>query len=998
MQQFGGGRMTEGPMGSLLMMLLGSNMWPLAGRNQSQTDALWQRQHTMDMMQVGRNAVANAFPLRNLGFNGQSIPGQMVTQMLSSPGGGPMMNLFSPILGGNPVLAQQSTFASMQGFNMAGLGTLRGLSMSELSSATDKFNQGFYNTRLQTAAEQRQKMLNNDGFRQSMQNVGYDMGDMTGPAATPTAQLRRIAEKGQQLDSYVADLGKGGFDQSAIMAKLQNFGVKDTSGDLAKKIEEAVKKGAKEGNKDTASTIAKAINENKSVTSIRDAAQQSAQYISTQDRQITTGVNLRRSMGFAQEDIYGFTNEAIKNRLIQGKNYGDVLKIFSGDETNANPTDAMRAMDAARGFFGRDLSGKQLAQSVSDFIGTSNVNLASNPNILTNTFSGLRALSRTGNMDLDQIKGLVAQVQQATSLGGATGYFGGIEASDIVQKAAASAGSISTINTPEMSQFIRMQGGSATMTQNYAKGQVISANEPISYQLAALYHSYNGNKAVQASIKNYAQNANGQQLTDIGFQNFMRTLPGNAIANLQYAETNKTAQALGFQEGTAAGIDFGGLGGKSATAAAFTRLKYTLGNGQMAQKAINRGMAMLQKGDVNGFLSDRELMVSGDIYNTFSSLATQGFLNDYNPQAVAAKKEFQKQQAINAEYERRVAVDMGHMNAPALTRFTQAIISGEGLEGLANAVGISKTGSMYSQAFAAQKSIRNIKGSKNLNDALGSGGAGWLKPQIDEINTGIKFKLTKAQLSQLKEGGNLDDVLSKDQLSGTSEQDKLSIRALAKDHQLYDNLGDGDTLTDATARQNAVSDQINRVIDQSSAAQTLIKTADESLLGTKDNRPDADSLNQNSILNQYGGQNFLKMLASGGTDAEAIYKKYQKYAEESQGGVTQDAGGKFGLGEEHTALLKLQNPDAKTSFNSREEAEAALKGLDQASLESSGMGMSLKSWATAHGEAKNQIDTVKNAANASANLANLPELVQHLVTAINNVSAAINGTPTAPIK
>src|SRR5271165_5251761 len=78
---FTGGRMPFG-IGSILMSMFGNRMWPIVqpGTTQGQFDAVWQRQHDMQMMQIARNTVSSWYPFQNMGgMNENSITTQIIS-------------------------------------------------------------------------------------------------------------------------------------------------------------------------------------------------------------------------------------------------------------------------------------------------------------------------------------------------------------------------------------------------------------------------------------------------------------------------------------------------------------------------------------------------------------------------------------------------------------------------------------------------------------------------------------------------------------------------------------------------------------------------------------------------------------------------------------------------------------------------------------------------------------------------------------------------------
>lgn len=952
------GRMGEGAIGSLMMMLMGEKMWPLSTRGaQSQYDALWQRQHSMQMMDIGRNAAANWFPLRNIGFDPNSQMGRMATTILSQPNS-PIAQFMAPILGGNPVLAQQSTFAAMAGAaGGVGLGTTAGMSIGQLNRGTEVFNQGFYNTRIQSASEFRNRMRDSASAQRTFRGAGYDSAELFQGDFGADSKIGKLATRNKGLDAIVEQISK--LDKTELTREKLS-GIVKTEVTPSKEFIDALTKAAKDGNKG----VIEAFEKSKSVTTIRDASVLAQQAISNQNRQIVTGVNLRRSMGFAQEDIYGMVNEAIKSRLVSGKNYGDVMRLFSGTATGTGPTAALQAVEAARGYFGNEMSGKQLMQATSDFVGYSNVDLAKNPGVLADSFRTIKALSRVGNIDFNQLKTMVEQTTGLAGQGGATGRFGGVESVDIVKNAVLNAMAQSSQMT---NQSVRWAGGTNAMVAARVQGAVESAQQPISYQLAALYHG--GDADTKRRIADYVKNAGGTALTDVGYQNFLNTLPGGVVKNTQYAQFNTTAQQLGFQEGQAAGLDFQSMGGKAAVAAVFARWNQRMGGPNSGIAA--RGRALLKAGKFNEFLANKEMMVD-NFHDEFKVLVDNGymdkFVEDINPRVKAERQSMQRAIKASSTFEKNIAKDMGYMNASTMTRLVQAVINGdvtqEGIGALGTALGMGDTTSLYGQATLAQKQIENIRAGTL---AEGLSGAGLTGSVISDLQIGARIGVTGAQLARIREGKSAADVLTKDQLHVTTKFDRMRIEELAQSNVLKDFHG---TVSDKSLREFYIKKTTDKLIDD----MDVTKTAEVGL--------NSELTKKGGILDDLAKGQLGKGLTEGDKKTEGFYKLIK--------GLNNDdvASGKDGY-RITGSHAKLMGEAAKKKFATKDAAQAAIEDWDKSHA---GDLHRATTWAKSKDELEARKDEIKAQVAGASGLPNFNEISKQLVSAMGEISSAIRGT------
>ena len=626
----GGNRMPQG-LGSLLMMVLGNKIWPVTtpGTSQGQFDALWQRQHDMQMLQIGRNATANWFPINNLGgMNQSSAFSQIATSMLSNPNG-MAARMMAPILGGNPVLAQMSTFSNMQGINMAGLGTLRGVNAGNVEDMRQAFDKNFYSHETR------------DSALASIPNLKPDL-------VAAIKEGFKDAKFGPDLIQKMKEAGKA---DPHINAQLMNL-------------------------------------------------------ISHPNDKIL-GVNYKNTLGFAYEDLIGAMNSSIVNRLAPARTLGANITAFS----NGGP--AVGALDALRSYFGNDLSGKQLAEKASDFIGFSDVGMDGR---LEDRLRLVKATARVANIDYEKMQDMISQSAEVARMGQGSARFSPYDTSKLVTDAAMSSAAMSTGMD---NRSVRLMGGTTGMIAGRVSGGLQSANDKISMQLSALYQQ--GDQATKDRIVNYVKSGN---LTSQGFAQFLQTnIPGGAATAMNFGN-NAFASALGFQD-----KDFGDLlrtaGGKSRVASAFEMLNVRYGGGASGAAEVARARKLLGTGDLAAFLSDGKIN-AGEFGSMWQGLASNGFLDstieDLNPQIRAQHARIAKDTAENAEFDKQISRTMGQMNAPILERFTQSVVNGSvrkyGVMSMFDSLTGGDSGELYNGALAISDDIRNIGNAKDVDGVL----------------------------------------------------------------------------------------------------------------------------------------------------------------------------------------------------------------------------------------------------------------------------------------
>ena len=262
------------------------------------------------------------------------------------------------------------------------------------------------------------------------------------------------------------------------------------------------------------------------------------------------GINFAATYGFNYDDLMrGFT-KAVEQNLI-GKQPSAVLAMskFFNEKTGA-----VGAMDAARGFYGRDIGVSEMMNRVSQDIGMSAVDLnkASSSAHVDNYYRSIKAVANELNMDPNALHEMITQGQTYTANTPGLQYFGGLEVGKVAEQAAVQT-AVQAMTYDNTS--IRRLGGTRGMMQNYMNGTLQNASESITQQLAALYTyaGQAGNTQVQERIKRYMTSpalAGGIDHQQLGLNQFITNMSKQLGANPYdvgyYIRNNSVASSEGL--------------------------------------------------------------------------------------------------------------------------------------------------------------------------------------------------------------------------------------------------------------------------------------------------------------------------------------------------------------------------------------------------------------------------------------------------------------------
>jgi hypothetical protein len=512
----------------------------------------------------------------------------------------------------------------------------------------------------------------------------------------------------------------------------QNTGIK-LAPDSLKQITDAVEKGAKAG-------ISKG----------------------TEDSfKITRGVNYTNTLGFSYENLMGARDEMIRNGLVGGKGFTDLIKIseqFGGSNNAGIP----KLLDAARSAFGNDLSGKQLADRLSSFVGYSNYNLntTAGQTALENNLRTLKATARVTGISYDTMLNVIGQAQGVAGSNPLLSHLGGAELGPMASEAALRTMVMASGMT---GQDVRYLGGTANMFRSTIEGNLSSAGQGISTQLAAMHTYFQGNGTVQQAIRNYAVSGNK---TAGGWQAFQESIARatgvNAVDMQRYTQYNPAATRYGFQDAP----EILKAGGQAQVQGLLQGINLFYGNNSYGKYAAG----LIRSGNFKQLLTDRRLN-QGEFGPAWEDALSKGYLYDY---AVANNSTFAKQDALLRNrvqstilLDKTVSYHMGKMNAPTMQRMIQSLFSGDlkdkGISSMFESLGFSKDNTVTAGIMKNVDQIQKLTGANSIeNLMLVSGAKG---PAAKNVATfaalAQKFGIKSSAIQDILKAGPSADALKK---------------------------------------------------------------------------------------------------------------------------------------------------------------------------------------------------------------------------------------------
>lgn len=753
-----------------LSMLLNSALTPrpLSGTNQGVYDAYRMRSRNLDFMAARNHAFANNLFAQQLGgIDPNSTVFRMISPFISDPDG-PVMNMLSPLMGGNPVKAQMGLYAGLTGQTMGAFGQNRNISLDETDALMKSAYSGLFHTdRIDDNFIQRYKNNSLNGVtsrfgKGSAQEDAYRRAIGSKNSSEGLAQLER--QYGSVDNSKLTSLIERTMDAVKETTKKSDITGAQKDSEISK-IKDDARKAANEfidkvtdpqARLKLSQAFSKAIEESqygakgfaKDFSAVNSdliaKLRGTMSYEDKKGQNIARSVNFEKTRGFQVEDITSGFAAAANYRLV-GK--GSVAQEYENFQKNAPA-----AMDAAREVFGNNRTGEQLVGDIQQLIGNSQLNMGNSKDaeVLENLLREIKATARTQGIGTQEILQIINQGKQMASMHPGLNNLGGFEITKMANNAMLSTG---TMTSYLSNQYIRREGGPVTIAQQLMAGQIESAGQPISQMTGAMYEYFasRGNKKATQDIQNYVDGKTKFTRDAGGFTAFVSKLStdhGEDVFKLQdFAANNARASSLGLDRNPSIAT----LGG-AAMRDVFKQYLMTGDNGAENMAALelvmgggNRsGKDLIKKYKLNehgtktiNSLSDRlkngeslgldDLVAAlqlKDPYGIVNEMVQgryeEGFRYDYDKNYKAQKDRDLLFRQESANISKKMSAKLAHLHAPIIQGIVAQLMNGSVEEGgIKELLSPLKDGSPEYRAMEAElKKIDNLTKSKSVDSLV----------------------------------------------------------------------------------------------------------------------------------------------------------------------------------------------------------------------------------------------------------------------------------------
>jgi hypothetical protein len=233
--------------------MFGYNYAPKPGEGQDYTDAEMERTRSRDFMDIQGNAFSHNMLAKMAGISPDNKLLQFAGKAFGSPDGA-AARMLSPLIGGNPMAAQEQLFAGLQGANIMGaFGRPEGVSAKETQQMMDTLNHSFYKQQGMDDTVDKEtgktikgvtSQMNEEFSRMLISNPEYAKQEGFGVPLLPsgkedTGASEKFKREGKERKTHAEDLFKASDDLDLNEAKR---GTKEFNEDLSKKLNEHIKK------------------------------------------------------------------------------------------------------------------------------------------------------------------------------------------------------------------------------------------------------------------------------------------------------------------------------------------------------------------------------------------------------------------------------------------------------------------------------------------------------------------------------------------------------------------------------------------------------------------------------------------------------------------------------------------------------------------------------------------------------------------------------------
>lgn len=531
-------------------------IFPRPQGNASIYDMMQLRSRNLDYHHIMGRAFASSQLMQRMGgINPNSPVFQAISPFLAQPDS-MAWKMMAPLIGGNPVKAQMGLYADLSGQSMSTADSMGIVTAGQTDQMMDQLQGRYYQKpnigRYYNSIQESLKSNLNDPAAFARLSSGPGSWDRNTLRSLESAGVTGVNGDFQNILKRVAS-GNAALDSRTDLTETQRG---DAKHELRRKsLAEADSLAAGIDNPETRSKVSKAVRDvlanpdnfkgfaSEFSTAKDDAYRQVSRGVDMNEGKIPGGIDYRYTRGFAHEDITGAFGAAGRLSLL-GRNTGLDVAGFGGA--------ANGALDAARGLFGSNLSGRELTSEISKLVGTGYVNMGNDTDArkLEDLLRNVKGMARVAGVQISSMVGIIDEAKNLASVhGNIRGGISGFTASNIAVETMGNSSAAMSYMDPK---FIRSMGGLPAFTSAQVAGQIEAIGSPVTQRVGALYthfkNKYGENSPLLQKIRDQAKKGDNTPVGDTAFMNSLATESGESVYNLNsYAVSNPYASKEGLE-------------------------------------------------------------------------------------------------------------------------------------------------------------------------------------------------------------------------------------------------------------------------------------------------------------------------------------------------------------------------------------------------------------------------------------------------------------------
>lgn len=744
-------------------------IFPQPQGNNSVMDMMMLRSRNLDQHYIMKRALASSQMAARMGGINMDSPIYQALYPFAAMPDSPLWKVMAPMIGGNPVKAQMGLYADLNGQTLASLGRIGSTTALETDRLMDQLQGRFYRradfgSYVNSTAPALRRAFGEAGFEQlsndwslstlrNLEGVGAtrvnrDMGRLLERSVSRIDKVRAADdltddEKSEEIENIRREA------TTAAESFLSSITSKEAQQKMGKSFAEALQS---ESPKEALKEFKQEWKED-----VQDAFRIVERGIDFRTGKVPGSIDYRFTRGFNIEDLTGSFGAAASAGLI-GRDFG--LNIGKYTQT------AGGALDAARGLFGRDLSGRDLTDEINKLIGIGSINLGNENDArkVEELLRNVKAMARVAGVSIESMKSIIGEAKVLASQNPNLPVgIGGFTASNIAIKAMGDTTAALSYMDPALARIL---GGPVGINSSRVNAMTQGLGEPVSQMLGALHYRAvqlgGQNSAAAKAIRDYAQNGD---TSSIGLNEFLiknaQSLHLRPDQALNFAKTNPLLGNLGLEQNPEIGQAgtnafkttllrewdsyMGGTAGmgRELLNVALNPGTYSKSGQEMladVQKRLPRVLTAAQKETLlklqaraqqkeqnnEGLMTINEVVALAgmpDIRGTAKMGTLLGFdiefAKQFNPRAKAAHQRIEESRKNTAKLDAFHAANLAELNAPLFQRLIQAGMDGRLEDGLTDEMRRLLGGSPDAPAYA--EAIKNLQDAERLYEALPEG-------------------------------------------------------------------------------------------------------------------------------------------------------------------------------------------------------------------------------------------------------------------------------------